>query len=54
MKPVYFLLPFLKPIFVYRNNIYNNLDILVEIKNISIFEEFNSLPLSVQQFMLSF
>lgn len=53
MKPVFFLLPFLKSLFIYRSNVHNHPAIIVDKKNISMFENFNTLPIPIQLFILN-
>jgi hypothetical protein len=54
MRAVYFILPFIRRFYIDRQINYNFIPRLPEIKNISIFDNFNRLDPSVQQFMLSF
>jgi hypothetical protein len=51
MRPIYFLLPFIKPLFMNETIIYKKSVIQ---QNESIFDTFNILEPNVQQFMLQF
>ena len=53
MRAVYFILPFIRTFYIHRQINYKFLPILFEIKNGSIFDNFNKLDPTVQQFMIT-
>lgn len=53
MRAVYFILPFIRSFFIDRQIHYKFLPRIPEIKNVSIFDSFNRLDPTVQQFILT-
>ena len=53
MRAVYFVLPFIRSFFIDRQIHYKFLLRIPEIKNVSIFDNFNKLDPELQQFMIT-
>jgi len=52
MRALYFVLPFIRTFIIDRQIIYKIPEVMIYIKNISMFDNFNALDPSLQQFML--